>query len=122
MGLARLFNGRKNRDDDYIDLGEYLQSSPTAETAASMYVKVADLTKMEDLRGFVDYLYKGNMLILDFGHISNDEVTLRRATNELKAVAKDVGGDIAGFGKNLIMVTPTGVKIDRKKLAPTATR
>lgn len=121
MGIGKLFNGRRTRENDYIDLGEYLQESKGAETAASMYVKVADLTRIEDLRGFVDYVYKGNMLILDFSHIAEDEVALRRATNELKSVVTDCGGDLAGFGKNLLLVTPTGVKIDRQKLkAPTA--
>ncbi len=116
LGLGKLFNGRRSKDTDYIDLGEYLQETKPAETAATMYVKVADLTKLEELRGFLDYVYKGNMLMLDFSGIVEDEVTLRRATNELKATVTDVGGDIAGFGKNLLLVTPTGVKIDRLKL------
>ena len=121
MGIGKLFNGRRTKDTDYIDLGEYLQEAKTAETAASMYVKVADLTRLEDLRGFIDYVYKGNMLILDFSHVAEDEVTLRRVTNELKSVVTDIGGDLAGFGKNILLVTPTGVKIDRQKLkAPTS--
>lgn len=119
MGLGKLFNGRRSKDTDYIDLGEYLQEAKTAETAAAMYVKVADLSKLEEIRGYVDYVYKGNLLILDFSAIAEDEVTLRRATNELKSVVTDVGGDIAGFGKNLLLVTPTGVKIDRQRLKPT---
>ena len=120
MGLKQLFNGRKTRDAGYIDLGEYMQEVAPAETAASMYVKVADLTKLEDMKAFVDYVYKGNMLILDFSTIAENEVTLRRATNDLKSVVTDCGGDIAGFGKNLLLVTPTGVKIDRTKLKSTA--
>jgi len=120
LGLGKLFNARRSKDTDYIDLGEYLQESKTAETAASMYVKVADLTKLEEIRGFVEYVYKGNLLILDFSGIADDEVTLRRATNELKAVVTDVGGDIAGFGKNLLLVTPTSVKIDRQRLKPSS--
>lgn len=116
LGFGKLFNGRRTKDNDYIDLGDYLQEAKPAETAATMYVKVADLTRMEDLRSFTDYVYKGNMLILDFSSIAEDEVTLRRTTNELKAVVTDIGGDIAGFGKNLLLVTPTGVKIDRQRL------
>lgn len=116
MGLGKLFNGRRAKDSDYIDLGEYMQETTPAETAASMYVKVADLTKLEELRSYVDYVYKGNMLILDFTQITEDEVMLRRVTNELKSVVTDCGGDIAGFGKNLLLIAPTGVKIDRQKL------
>lgn len=115
LGLAKLFSSRR-KENDFIDLGEYVQTTEAAETAASMYVKVADLTKLEDLRGFVDYVYKGNMLILDFGKIAEDEVMLRRVTGTLKQVVQDTGGDIAGFGKNLLLITPTAVKIDRQKL------
>lgn len=120
MGIAKLFGSRRTKENDYIDLGEYLQETKAAETAASMYVKVADLTRIEDLRGYVDFVYKGNMLILDFTSVAEDEVTLRRATNELKSVVQDIGGDLAGFGKNLLLVTPTGVKVDRQKLKATA--
>jgi SepF-like predicted cell division protein (DUF552 family) len=119
MGLAKLFGARRRDTNDYIDLGEYVQETTNHETAASMYVRVADLAKLEDVRGFIDYLYKGNMLILDFSGIAEDEVTLRRATNEFKSAVTDCGGDIAGFGKNLLLLTPTGVKIDRQKLRPT---
>lgn len=116
LGLSRLFKGPQRKDNDYIDLGQYLQEQTPAESPASMYVKVADLTKIEDLRAYGDYVYKGNMLILDFSSIAEDEVMLRRTTNELKAIVTDVGGDLAGFGKNLLLVTPTGVKVDRQKL------
>lgn len=119
MGLAKLFGARRKDTNDYIDLGEYMQEPSKHESAASMYVRVADLSKLEDVKGFVDYLYKGNMLILDFTGIAEDEVTLRRATNEFKAAVTDCGGDIAGFGKNCLLLTPTGVKIDRQKLRPT---
>ena len=120
MGLAKLFGSRRKETNDYIDLGEYMQEPTHHDAAASMYVRVADLTRLEDVKGFVDYLYKGNMLILDFSGISEDEVTLRRATNEFKAAVTDCGGDIAGFGKNLLLLTPTGCKIDRQKLRVTA--
>lgn len=116
MGLSKFFNGRRTKGTDYIDLGEYIQESTPGETAAAMHVKVADLVKLEDLRAYADYVYKGNMLILDFSAVAEDEVMLRRVTHELKSVVTDVGGDLAGFGKNVLLVTPTGVKIDRQKL------
>ena len=119
MGLAKLFGARRRDTNDYIDLGEYVQENTSHDGAAAMYVRVADLAKLDEVKAYVDYLYKGNMLILDFGGIADDEVTLRRATNEFKSAVTDCGGDIAGFGKNLLILTPTGVKIDRQKLRTT---
>ena len=48
--------------------------------------------------------------------ISDEEVILKRITNELKKMTGDIGGDIAGIGNNLMIISPTGVKIDRRKL------
>jgi SepF-like predicted cell division protein (DUF552 family) len=41
---------------------------------------------------------------------------LERSTNELKRVVKDINGDIAGLGRNWLIVTPNGIKIDRRKI------
>jgi len=83
---------------------------------AKMYVKVAELQKFEDLKEFSKYIYEGNMLILDVSPISIDDIEVERVTNELKKIARDINGDIAGLDRNHFIVTPSGVKIDRRKL------
>ena len=69
----------------------------------------------DDLRDFANYVYQGNMLLLDFSAIANDEIILRRVTGDLKKLIADINGDIAGLGKTMLIVAPTGVKIDRHK-------
>ena len=81
-----------------------------------MSIKVAELHRYEDLGDLTNQVYSGNILLLDFTPIANDNLTLRRITNELRAVSRDIGGDLAGISKNLLMVTPEGVKIDRTKI------
>jgi SepF-like predicted cell division protein (DUF552 family) len=61
-------------------------------------------------------VYNGNILILDYTSIANDELTLKRITNELKYVVKDMNGDVAGIAKNMMIVTPRGIKVDRNKI------
>lgn len=41
---------------------------------------------------------------------------LDRALKDLKEVIIDVHGDIAGIKEDQVLVTPTGVKIDRSKV------
>ena len=53
---------------------------------------------------------------LNYTSISNDDTTLRRVINELNSIAEDTGGDVAGVGKNLLMATSAGIKIDRHKI------
>jgi len=31
-------------------------------------------------------------------------------------MANDIGGDIAGIGNNLMIISPSGVKVDRRKI------
>lgn len=101
---------------DYIDLSDYAAAEKTGEGAASTYVRFAELRALDDLKHFSAYVYDGNMLIIDFSKVQGDEVTLRRLTNELRKLAQDTGGDISGLGDHHILLTPTGIKVDRRKV------
>jgi SepF-like predicted cell division protein (DUF552 family) len=103
--------------EKYIDLGEmYSEGVDIAGFPAKMNVRVAELHRYEDLGELTSQVYDGNILILDFTPIANDNLALRRVTNELRSVTKDVGGDLAGVSKNLLVITPEGVRIDRTKI------
>ncbi len=101
---------------DYIDLEEYTQDTELFDQTASMMVRVAEVQKYDDLRECANYVYQGNLLLLDFSAIANDDIVLRRVTSDLKKLVGDINGDIAGLGKTMMIVAPTGVKIDRRKM------
>jgi len=115
FGEKRSFT-TKGRTVNYIDLEEYIEKAPEEEKTAERFVKVGEITKYEDLKEIKDYIYAGNLMLIDFSPLADEEVTLKRITDELKKVAEDVNGDIAGIGNNLMIVTPKGVKIDRRKI------
>ena len=103
--------------DKYIDLGEmYFEGDELGSFPAKMKIKVAELHRYEDLGDLTNQVYGGNILLLDFTPIANDTLTMRRITNELRAVSRDIGGDLAGVAKNMLIVTPEGVKVDRTKI------
>jgi SepF-like predicted cell division protein (DUF552 family) len=104
--------------DEYIDLGEltFEDEGALLGGAANSYVRVAEVFRYEDISNLTTHLYEGNILVVDYNSIANDQLALKRITNELKSVARDTGGDVAGIGKNLLMATPGGVKIDRNKI------
>mgnify|MGYP005622888893 CR=1 FL=1 len=101
--------------ESYIDLSE-MSFEGEADLEAQIHVKVGEIYRYEDLSNMTSHVYNGSILILDITSIANDDLTLRRVTTELKSVVRDVNGDVAGVGKNLLMLTPTGVKIDRNKI------
>ena len=118
MGIVNRILGDKKSSamkDGYIDLEKYVESAEGA-MPAKMHVRIGEIQRYEDLKEFTDYIYGGNVLILDFSAIAEEEVILKRITNDLKKLAGEINGDIAGIGNNLMIVSPSGVKIDRRKL------
>jgi len=103
---------------EYIDLSEMVfEDEPGAPGAEGQcLVHVAELNKFEDLSGLLDYVYNGDIMIIDYGSIAGDDLTLSRVSAEIKNAVKDMGGDVAGIGKEMMMITPAGIRISRSKL------
>jgi SepF-like predicted cell division protein (DUF552 family) len=123
MGFFDKILGQKkavSESDKFIDLTEWIEPGMgTSDESVKMRVKVAEIYRYEDLGNLTAPVYNGNMLLLDFSPIAGDDFMLRRITTELKQMASDINGDIAGVGKNMLIVTPGGVKIDREKIRGT---
>ena len=118
MGIVNKILGDKKSSDvsGYIDLEKYVESTGSKLQGAKMNVRVGEIQRYEDLKDFSDYVYGGNVLILDFSPIAEEEVILKRITNDLKKLTKEINGDIAGIGNNLMIIAPADVKIERRKL------
>ena len=119
MGIVGKILGDKKSGDvgGYIDLEKYVESSGgNVSGPAKMHVRVGEIQRYEDLKEFTDYIYGGNVLILDFSPIAEEEVILKRITNDLKKLTKEINGDIAGIGNNLMIIAPADVKVERRKL------
>jgi filamentous hemagglutinin family protein len=118
MGIVNKIFGEKKTGDvgGYIDLEKYIESTESGGASAKMHVRVGEIQRYEDLKEFTDYVYGGNVLILDFTPIAEEEVILKRITKDLKKLTSEINGDIAGIGNNLMIISPSDVKIDRRKL------
>jgi SepF-like predicted cell division protein (DUF552 family) len=117
MGIVNKIFGEKGTGniEGYVDLEKYVESTGS-QASGRMHVRVGEIQRYEDLKDFTDYVYGGNVLILDFSPIAEEEVILKRITNDLKKMIGEINGDIAGIGNNLMIIAPTDVKIDRRKL------
>ncbi len=102
--------------DEYteLDLGKFEQD--LSDEPAETYVRIAELTTLNDLPSLKKEIYDGNILIIDISNIKMDNPIRERALNDLKEVVLDVHGDIAGVKDEQVLVTPAGIKIDRSKL------
>lgn len=117
MGIVNKILGEKKTGDvgGYVDLEKYVESTGR-NPSAKMFVRVGEIQRYEDLKEFTDYVYGGNVLILDFSPIAEEEVILKRITNDLKKLSQEINGDIAGIGNNLMIIAPSDVKVERRKL------
>ncbi|MGP8322322.1 MAG: cell division protein SepF [Methanosarcinaceae archaeon] len=102
--------------DEYteIDLGKYQEILD--EEPAETYIRVAELTNFNELPGLKKEIYDGNILMIDISNIKADKLLLDRALKDLKDVVTDVRGDIAGIKDDQVLVTPSGIRIDRSKI------
>ena len=115
--VGKIFGEKKpGLTEGYVDLEKYADAKKDGTMGARMFVRIGEIQRYEDLKEFTDYVYGGNVLILDFSAIAEEEVLLKRITNDLKKMAADINGDIAGIGANLMIISPSDVKIDRRKL------
>ena len=103
-------------EQQYIDLGAMNFDDEASGMHVGATIKVAEIYRYEDLKNLTKHLYDGHTILIDYTSMANDELALKRISAELHSVADDVNGDVAGIGKNLIVVTSGGLKIDRNKI------
>ncbi len=100
-------------DQEFIDLRDH---EAPGGSDAPFSVRVAEMRKIEDLKAISGLVYEGDLLMVDLSPLEDDEVAMQRITKEFKRIAADVDGDVAGFGDNTLIVSPAGVKVDRRKI------
>lgn len=112
---------RRNHGDDTLEEGTFLDlgsmgfedESPAGTKGV---VRMAEILRFEDLHHVTRLAYQGDVLLIDYTSIANDPISVKRMGIDLKNVAKDTGGDVAGIAKNLLCLTPAGFRIDRQKV------
>jgi SepF-like predicted cell division protein (DUF552 family) len=104
----------KSGEQDYseVDLSQFEEPRGSTETV----LRVAELGRIEVLPEIKQEIYAGNIVLADIAGLKRDKAALDRAIGELKKAVEDVSGDIAGIGDDLIVLVPSGIKIDREKV------
>ncbi len=115
---SRQKSSKKGGARKFIDLYD-VKLNTYDSSAVKGSVKVAEIYSYEDMLPISDLIYSGNIIILDCSRIENDDSLMRRINGEALAIAKDQGGDVAAF-KNMIILTPKGMVIDRNKIRGTS--
>ena len=113
IGMKESFDDQRL---DYLDNGK-LVDEKHIELPPIMSVKVAALSTISHLENYLDSIREGNILILDTGVVGDDDESMEALVGKLKEFVWEIDGDMAGISNEHIVITPSRVKIDRKKVS-----
>ncbi|MBI4918975.1 cell division protein SepF [archaeon] len=99
-------------EEGYLELDTNL-----AELKSKAVVRPFNVEDFDDLKPILDSLREGRTIALVNIKALRDKdmVELKRTVNKLKKTADAIDGEIAGFGEDYIIVTPSFATIHRDK-------
>ena len=111
--MSRIF-GSSPQEAEYveIDLGQ-------EDKKSKVIVKPFVLRQFDDTNAILTALREGyTIAVIDIKPLKGkDVIELKRAISKIKKTAEAIEGSIAGFGDNIIIVTPQFAKISREEKA-----
>ncbi len=116
--LFSLKNITRKKTDEDADAGEEyveLDTETDYEKSSKVVVRPFIMDDFSDIKEILDTLREGRTIVLiNIKPLKDkDLVELKRAINKLKKTCDAIEGDIAGFGDDYIVVTPSFAEIHR---------
>lgn len=116
MGLmSKLLGGGHRSTGDYLELD--IDDFDAEASATEMEIRIATISDKGDVIPIKDAVYDGDIVIADITRHTTTDRTMEHISDELKQVAREVGGDIVQKDDDQLIISPGGVTISRKKLA-----
>jgi SepF-like predicted cell division protein (DUF552 family) len=99
--------------EDYVELGP----EAVEEGKAKIVVRPFVVEDFDDIKQILDVLREGyTIALVNIRPLKEkDLIELKRAINKLKKTTDAIEGDIAGFGEDYIVVTPSFASVYRSK-------
>jgi len=112
FGIKKFFGGAPKEEpaEDYLEI-----DLEKEERDSKVLVTLFVLKKYEDVNAILNVLREGyTIAIVDIKPLKQkDPIELKRAVAKVKKTAEALEGNIAGFGENLLIVTPSFANIQR---------
>lgn len=114
--FSRLRSGgspeKRESEEGYVEL-----EAESEEAKTKIVVRPFMIKDFEDVKDILDSLREGHTIaLINIKPLKDkDLVELKRAINKLKKTCDAIEGEIAGFGEDWIVVTPSFATIHRTK-------
>lgn len=112
--LKKVFSGSLGGEPS---TNEYLEIDlEQKEKENKVYVKLFTLKQYEDVLEILNALREGyTIALIDIKTLrQKDSIELKRAISKIKKTCDALEGNIAGFGENMVIVTPSFAKIHKE--------
>ena len=113
------FSNTQYYEEDFSNAGEYVEietgKDHTAAKKSKIMVKPFVIEDFADVKDTLDALRDGyTIALVNIKPLrEKDIIELKRAINKIKKTCDAIEGDIAGFGEDWIVVTPSFAQIYR---------
>lgn len=99
-------------EEEYVEL-----DTEHHESSAKIMIRPFVLNDFEDIKPILDSLRKGKTIgLINIKPLKDkDIIELKRSINKLKKTCDAVDGELAGFGEDYIVVTPSFAQIYKSK-------
>ena len=106
--------------DEGVDIEDFLNNLDEVEEEsyddADAFVKPMDLVVDSDVEAIVNEAKQGNIVLMNISDLAKrNAVKLKELIGVIKVEIKAVDGDIARISQGRVLITPSKVKIIKKK-------
>ena len=110
FGLKKMFGGNKT-EDEYVEID--VDAVQTKDN--KVLVKPFVLRQYDDINDILAGIREGyTIAVVDIKTLkSKDVIELKRAVAKLKKTVDAIEGSIAGFGENILIITPKFAEIHK---------
>ncbi len=110
------------RKSDAVDIEEFLNNLDVEEESmyedADAYVKPYSLQRDTDAQAVIEEVKKGNIVLLNIADLSKrNAMKLRELISTIRNEVQGIDGDMARVSSDRVLVTPSRVKIVKRKEA-----
>lgn len=115
-----LFDKVMSKKEQPVDLEEFLNNLDEVEDEhiedADAFVKPMDLVVDADVTSIVGEVKSGNLVLMNISDLSKrNALKLKELIGQVKAEVLAIDGDIARISQGRVLVTPSKVKIIKRK-------
>ncbi len=117
MGIFDKILGKPKEEapnlEHYLEIGE--ESGDAVNPPADFYVKRVDLRNEGDASLVVKELTSKNIIVLNVAPLTKQPNRLKTIVSKLKSITDKANGDMALLTQELVIITPSKVKIVKSK-------